>query len=81
LLDNAVDICGAIQQTLSGHLSKPLPFEYLKRFIGYHLNDCFTEVLPHYTPEQLAALVGGRHFALAYGGQNANETGCHAPSR
>jgi phosphoglycolate phosphatase len=57
LLDSAVDICGAIQQTLSGHLSDPLPFEYLKSFIGYHLNDCFTEVLPHYTSEQLASLV------------------------
>ena len=57
LLDSAVDICGAIQQTLSGHVSEPLPFEYLKGFIGYHLNDCFIEVLPHYTPEQMAELV------------------------
>jgi HAD superfamily hydrolase (TIGR01509 family) len=57
LLDSAADICGAIQQTLSGHLSEPPPFEFLKSFIGYHLNDCFTEVLPHYTPEQMAELV------------------------
>jgi len=57
LLDSAADICGAVQQTLSGHVSDPLPYEYLKSFIGYHLNDCFTEVLPHYSAEQLAELV------------------------
>ena len=42
---------------LSAHISEPLPFEYLKSFIGYHLDDCFTEVLPHYTREQLDELV------------------------
>jgi HAD superfamily hydrolase (TIGR01509 family) len=57
LLDSAADICGAIQQTLLGHLPEPPPFEYLKGFIGYHLNDCFSEVLPHYTAEQMAELV------------------------
>ncbi len=57
MLDSAADICGAIQQVLSGHVSEPLPFEYLKSFIGYHLDCCFTEVLPHYTREQLDELV------------------------
>ncbi|MDE3195091.1 MAG: HAD-IA family hydrolase [Acidobacteriota bacterium] len=57
LLDSAADICGAIQQTLSGHVPEPLPFAYLKGFIGFHLIECFTDVLPHYTPEQIDALV------------------------
>jgi len=57
LLDSAADICGAIQQVLSGHVSGPLPFDYLKGFIGYHLIDCFGDVLPHYSPEQIDELV------------------------
>ncbi len=57
LLDSAVDICGAIQQVLSVHLPDPLPYDFLKSFIGYHLDDCFTQVLPHYTRQQLDELV------------------------
>jgi HAD superfamily hydrolase (TIGR01509 family) len=52
-----VDICGAIQQTLSAHVPEPLPYEFLKSFIGYHLDDCFTQVLPHYNRAQLDDLV------------------------
>ena len=52
-----MDICGAIQQVLSDHIPEPLPFEFLKSYIGYHLDDCFIQVLPHYTREQLDALV------------------------
>jgi HAD superfamily hydrolase (TIGR01549 family) len=74
LLDSAVDICGAIQQTLSGHISDPLPFEYLKSFIGFHLNDCFTEVLPHYTPEQLADLV--QSYRTIYLSRGHSATAC-----
>ena len=44
-----MDICGAIQQVLSDHIPEPLPFEFLKSYIGYHLDDCFIQVLPHYT--------------------------------
>lgn len=57
LLDSAADICGAIQQVLSEHVPEPLPFDFLKSFIGYHLDDCFTQVLPHYNREQLDELV------------------------
>jgi phosphoglycolate phosphatase len=57
LLDSAEDICGAIQQVLSDHVSEPLPYDFLKSFIGYHLDDCFTQVLPHYNREQLDGLV------------------------
>jgi HAD superfamily hydrolase (TIGR01509 family) len=42
---------------LSQHIPEPLPFDFLKRFIGYHLDDCFTEVLPHYDRVQLDELV------------------------
>ncbi len=57
LLDSARDICGAIQQTLEPTGCGPLTFEYLRGFIGLHLIDCFSDVLPHYTPEQMDELV------------------------
>jgi phosphoglycolate phosphatase len=57
LLDSAEDICGAVQQVLSAYVSKPLPFDYLKGFIGFHLDHVFTEVLPHFTREQLDDLI------------------------
>jgi len=57
LLDSALDICGAIQQTLEPTGCGPLTFEYLRGFIGLHLIDCFSDVLPHYTPQQMDDLV------------------------
>jgi phosphoglycolate phosphatase len=57
LLDSATDICGAIQSAFEGHVPQPLPFEYLKNFIGYHLDVCFRDVLPHYTRQQLDEMV------------------------
>ncbi|MDQ6698842.1 MAG: HAD-IA family hydrolase, partial [Acidobacteriota bacterium] len=30
---------------------------YLKSFIGLHLQACFGELLPHYSPEQIAGLI------------------------
>jgi len=57
LLDSAVDICGAIRQVLSDHIPEPPPDDFLKSFIGYHLDDCFTQVLPHYNRQQLDGLI------------------------
>jgi phosphoglycolate phosphatase len=57
LLDSAEDICGAVQQVLSGHVPEPLPFDYLKGFIGFHLDAVFSDVLPHYTRTQLDELI------------------------
>lgn len=57
LLDSARDICGAIQAALDPTGCGPLDFEYLRGFIGLHLIDCFVDVLPHYTPEQIDQLV------------------------
>jgi phosphoglycolate phosphatase len=57
LLDSAADICGAVQQVLSEHVSEPLPFDYLKSFIGFHLDDVLLDVLPHSTREELDELI------------------------
>ncbi len=57
LLDSAADICGAVQQVLSEHVSEPLPFEYLRSFIGFHLDAVFTGVLPHYSRQQLDQMI------------------------
>lgn len=57
LLDSAADICGAVQQVLSGHVSEPLPFDYLKSFVGHHLDAVFTDVLPGANREQLDGLI------------------------
>ncbi|HVV45644.1 MAG TPA: HAD-IA family hydrolase [Bryobacteraceae bacterium] len=57
LLDSAQDICAAVQHVLSGHVSEPLPFDYLKSFVGFHLDDVFTDVLPDATREQLDGMI------------------------
>jgi HAD superfamily hydrolase (TIGR01509 family) len=57
LLDSATDICGAIRQVLSAHIPEELPFEFLRTFIGYHLDDCFSKVLPHYNRAQLDLMI------------------------
>jgi phosphoglycolate phosphatase len=57
LLDSAQDICGAVQQVLDSTPCPPVTFDYLKSFIGRHLIDLFSEVLPYYTPEQVDQLV------------------------
>ncbi len=57
LLDSAEDICGAVRHVLSSTAAPEVSFDYLKSFIGLHLNACFGEVLPHYTPEQIQRLI------------------------
>lgn len=57
LLDSAEDICGAVQHVLSPHVPEPLPFEYLRGFVGFHLDALFTEVLPNASREQLDELI------------------------
>lgn len=64
LLDSAADICGAIQQVLSGHVSSVPSFEYLKSFVGVHLDAVFADVLPHYDRAQLDGLI--QHYRAAY---------------
>jgi len=57
LLDSAEDICSAIQQVLVTNGSPPRDFEYLKSFIGLHLNECFREALPQFTDDLSAGLI------------------------
>ena len=57
MLDSAADICAAVQQVLSEHVSEPLAFDYLKSFVGFHLDHVFTDVLPGATREQLDDLI------------------------
>jgi HAD superfamily hydrolase (TIGR01509 family) len=42
---------------LSEHVSAPLPFDYLKGFVGFHLDDVFLDVIPHATREQLDKMI------------------------
>ena len=51
LLDSAEDICAAVQQVLIANGSLPREFDYLKSFVGLHLDACFQDALPHCTPE------------------------------
>lgn len=57
LLDSARDICAAVQHVLSAHVDEPLPFEYLRSFVGFHLDAVFTEVVPYATREQLDEMI------------------------
>jgi HAD superfamily hydrolase (TIGR01509 family) len=58
LLDSAADICGAVQFVLaSTPIPHDRPYEYLKSFIGLHLNALFGEVYPDYGAEQMDELV------------------------
>jgi len=60
LLDSAADICGAVQQVISGvgcPPERPVDFDYLKSFIGLHLHECFSQVFPAFTLEQREAMI------------------------
>ena len=57
LLDSAEDICGAVQQVLTTTDCRPVTFEFLKSYIGLHLIALFGDLFPHYTSEQIDALI------------------------
>jgi phosphoglycolate phosphatase len=57
LLDSAADVCGAVRQVLFKHLADPPPPDHFNRFIGYHLDEFFLDVLPHLTRLQLDELI------------------------
>lgn len=57
LLDSAADICGAIGQVLSPHVATPPTFDYLRNFIGYHLDVCFADVIPGLSRDRLDGLI------------------------
>ena len=61
LLDSAADICGAIHEVLSlyvpAYAESPRTFEYLRGFVGFHLDDVFTDVCPQLTRERLDEMI------------------------
>jgi phosphoglycolate phosphatase len=57
LVDSALDIVGAIQGVLASTPQHDVPFDFIKGYIGRHLVDLFQNLFPHYTPEQIDALV------------------------
>lgn len=57
LLDSARDICGAIQQVLETTECAPVTFDYLKGYIGLHLDDLFHDIFPGCTPELADSLL------------------------
>jgi len=57
LLDSALDICGAVEFVLAANGATPREFEYLKSFIGLHLNELFHEVFPTFDAARIEALV------------------------
>jgi len=67
LLDSAEDICGAVQQALVREGREAPPFDYLKGYIGRHLIELFLDIFPHYTPEQVEALI--QQYRLIYLGR------------
>jgi phosphoglycolate phosphatase len=76
LLDSAEDICGAVQHVISiagVPPARPTDFDYLKSFIGLHLNACFSEVFPDFNQEQREKLVAD--YRSAYLGR------CHQRTR
>jgi len=75
LLDSAADICGAVQQVISTAGFPPArstDFDYLKSFIGLHLNACFCEVFPDFTLEQREQLVAD--YRSTYLGRGHQQT-------
>jgi len=57
LLDSAADLCGAVRQVVLKHLPEAPPEEHFRRFIGYHLDEFFLDVLPHFDRLQLDELI------------------------
>ena len=57
LLDSAPDICAAVAQVLDASGATPRSFEYLKGFVGLHLNAVFGEAFPDLPPEGIDRLI------------------------
>lgn len=57
LVDSAPDICGAVSTVLAGTSRPDVPFEYLKTFIGRHLQDLFEDLFPRATQPEIDAWI------------------------
>jgi phosphoglycolate phosphatase len=68
LLQSGADICGAAQEAMATTAAPPLSLEYLETYIGRHLYDLFTDVLPGITEAGQADLLAlYRRIYLARG--------------
>lgn len=57
LVDSAADICGAIQVVLEPTRQNNVSLEFLRSYIGRHLNDLFIDLLPELTRQQMEQMV------------------------
>ena len=57
LVDSAEDICGAIQGVLSKTTVNDVTDDFLRTYIGRHLNDLYKHLLPDLNPEEMDAMV------------------------
>lgn len=57
LLDSATDICGAIQAVLANTRQNSVADDFLRLYIGRHLNDLFADLLPECTREQMDLMI------------------------
>jgi len=64
LVDSAADICGAIQGVLASTPQNELSQEFLRRYIGRHLNDLWLDLFPGCTSEQMAQMLA--EYRTAY---------------
>jgi HAD superfamily hydrolase (TIGR01549 family) len=57
LVDSAEDICGAIQGVLACASRTDVPDEFLRRYIGRHLVDLFTDLFPGCESERMERMI------------------------
>lgn len=57
LVDSAADICGALQTVLSTTSRPDIEHSFLKKYIGYHLNDLFSDLFPEMSSEDKERLL------------------------
>lgn len=52
LVDSAPDIFGAVQETLKDTRARDVEMDFFRGYIGKHLFELFTDLIPESTPEQ-----------------------------
>ncbi len=57
LVDSAADICGAIQGVLASTHRNDVSDVFLRRYIGRHLNDLWTDLFPGCTTEKMESML------------------------
>ncbi len=69
LVDSAADICGAIRTVIDGQCS--VSDEFLRRYIGRHLDDLWSALIPGCTREQMDRMLAdyrARYLARSHAG-------------